>query len=273
MFYNGNEWVEYPLVSADDEGFVSGYSVYEVIRTYYGIPYRLRSHYDRLKKSANFMGFDVPSLEKIKLVLEQAEKIHNYNEYRFKIFVTPFTSNYETFYCFVEELEEDIDIIEEGVVVNIARERKPHFSIIPYYVKTPLNNSVKYIHKKYDYYYESIILNEFGYVAECTFSNIFYVSSGVLITPHLSTGILAGITRHSVLELARELSMEIEEKPNVEVWELLSADEIFLSHTSRGIVPVRRIFPHFTFTVPGVVTETLIANWKDFITKTLDELD
>ncbi len=50
MFYNGNEWVEYPLVSADDEGFVSGYSVYEVIRTYYGIPYRLRSHYDRLKK-------------------------------------------------------------------------------------------------------------------------------------------------------------------------------------------------------------------------------
>ena len=52
---------------------------------------------------------------------------------------------------------------------------------------------------------------------------------------HLSTGILAGITRHSVLELARELSMEIEEKPNVEVWELLSADEIFLSHTSRGI--------------------------------------
>ncbi len=73
-------------------------------------------------------GFDVPSLEKIKLVLEQAEKIHNYNEYRFKIFVTPFTSNYDTFYCFVEELEEDIDIIEEGgVVVNIARERKPHF--------------------------------------------------------------------------------------------------------------------------------------------------
>ncbi len=51
MFYNGNEWVEYPLVSADDEGFVSGYSVYEVIRTYYGIPYRLRSHYDRLKKN------------------------------------------------------------------------------------------------------------------------------------------------------------------------------------------------------------------------------
>lgn len=271
MFYNGNEWVEYPLVSADDEGFVNGYSVYEVIRTYSGIPYRLKSHYYRLKKSANFMGFDVPSLEKINLVLEQAKKIHNYDEYKFKIYVTPFTSSYKTFYCFVEELKEDIDIIEEGVVVNIARERKPHSSIIPYYVKTPLNNSVKFIHKKYDYYYESIILNEFGYVAEGTFSNIFYVSSGVLITPHLSTGIIAGITRTSVIELARYLSMEIEEKPNVEAWELLSADEIFLCHTSKGIVPVRRIFPDFTYTVPGVVTEALLSNWKDFITKTLDE--
>ncbi|PNR92445.1 aminotransferase class IV [Petrotoga sp. 9PWA.NaAc.5.4] len=270
MFFNGKEWVEFPLVSADDEGFVNGYSIYEVIRTYSKIPYSLNKHYERLKKSADFMGLEIPSLEKIKTVLEQANKIHNYEEYRYRIFVTPFTSKYKTFYCFIEELKEDDDLIEEGVIVNISRERKPSSPIIPYYVKTPLNGSVKYIHKKYDYYYDSIVLNEFGYVTECTFSNIFYVSGGVLITPHLSSGILPGITRRNVIELAEELSMEVEEKTNVEVWELLSADEVFLSHTSRGVVPVRRIFPDFTFTVPGVVTEAILENWKDFIAKNID---
>jgi len=271
MFYNGREWVEFPLVSGDDEGFVNGYSIYDVIRTYSGIPYNLKRHYDRLKRSADFMALEIPPLEKIKIVLNQAKKIHNYDEFRFKIYVTPFTSKYKTFYCFVEELKDDADLIEEGVVINIARERKSSSPIIPYYVKTPLNGSIKYVHKKYDYYYDSIVLNEFGNVTEGTYSNIFYVSGGVLLTPHLSSGILPGITREDVLQLANDLSLEIEEKSNVQVWELLSAEEVFLTHTSRGVVPVRRIFPDFTFTVPGVVTEAILDNWKDFITEKIED--
>lgn len=273
MFFNGKEWVEFPLVNADDEGFVNGYSVYEVLRTYSGLPYNLKRHYERLKRSCGFMSLEFPPLDKIRTVLEQAKKIHDYKEYRYKIYITPFTSKYKSFYCFVENLIVNDDLIEEGVVINIARERKPLSPIVPYYVKTPLNGSIKYVHKKYDYYYDSIILNEFGYVSEGTFSNIFYVSGGILITPHISSGVLPGITREDVIQLSKDLSMEIEEKQNVEVWEVLSAEEVFLTHTSKGIVPVRRIFPDFTFTVPGVVTEAILDNWKDFITEKIEDQD
>ncbi|MDY6894408.1 MAG: aminotransferase IV, partial [Thermotogota bacterium] len=67
MFYNGREWVEFPLISGDDEGFVNGYSIYDVLRTYSGIPYHLKRHYDRLKRSADFMALEIPPLEKIKI--------------------------------------------------------------------------------------------------------------------------------------------------------------------------------------------------------------
>jgi branched-chain amino acid aminotransferase len=211
------------------------------------------------------MGLDMPSFDKLLEVTNQALTIHNFEEFRFRMYITPETTKNKTFYFFVEELIEDNQVFEDGIVINIARERKPFNPVIPYYVKSPLNGFIKYVHKKYDYYYESIILNEYGYVTECTFSNIFYVSGNVLITPHISSGVLPGITRDNVLSLANNLSMEVEEKQNVEIWELLSAEEVFLSHTSMGVVPVRRIFPDFTFAAPGLVTETLMDNWKEFI--------
>ncbi len=265
MFFNGKEWIEYPLINADDKGFMNGNSVYEVFRTYSKVPFAMKKHYKRLKRSADFMNFEIPEFQYFLEIINQAIKVHDYPEYRFRIYITPQTSLKKTFYCFVERLEHKNEVFEDGVVINIARERKPFSPVIPYYVKTPLNGFIKYIHNKYDYFYESILLNEYGYVTECTFSNIFYVNSNVLITPHISSGVLPGITRNNIISLAKSLSMEIEEKQNVEAWELLSADEIFLTHTSMGVVPVRRIFPDFTFAVPGLVTETLMDNWKEFI--------
>lgn len=264
MFYNGIEWSEYPLISGDDEGFVKGYSVYEVFRTYSKQFFALNKNYLRLKKSADFLGIDIPTFEKVIEILEQAKKLHSFQEYRFKLYVTPYTASIKSFYLFVEEIQDNKELIDEGVVLNIARERKPHAPVVPYYVKTPLNGFTKYLNKKYDYYYDSIVLNEFGYVTECTYSNIFFVNSGVLITPYLSAGVLPGITRENVIELSKNLSIEVEER-NVELWELLSAEEIFITHTSNGIVPVKRIYPHFTFSVPGIVTDTLLQNWSDFI--------
>jgi branched-chain amino acid aminotransferase len=265
MFFNGKEWVEYPLINADDEGFVKGYSVYEVFRTYNKIPFALKKHYKRMKKSSDFMGIEIPDFEYFLSIIDQAKKIHDFEEYRFKVYSTPTTSKINSFYLFVEEIIDNQELIEDGVIINIARERKPSNPIIPYYVKSPLNGSAKYVHKRYDYYYDSLILNDFGYVTECTFSNIFYVTGGTLITPHISSGVLPGITRKNVINLANSLSLEIEERNNIELWELLSCDEVFLTHTSRGIVPVRRIFPDFTFVVSGVVSQALMDNWKEFI--------
>ncbi|HNY36679.1 MAG TPA: aminotransferase class IV [Petrotogaceae bacterium] len=266
MFYNGLEWLEYPLIVGDDPGFMRGYSVYEVVRTYAKAPFGLKKHYERLKKSADFLGIEVPEYSDILRVMNEAMTIHDFSEYRFRLYITPGTSKKKTFYCYVEEIKENHDLTDSGVVINIARERKPVSPVIPYYVKSPLNGYGEYLRRKYDYYYDTLLINEFGYVTECTMSNIFLVSQGVLITPSLKSGILPGITRENILMLASKLSIEVEER-NVEIWELLSAEEVFISHTSRGIVPVRRIIPDFTFSVPGVMTETFISNWADLVLK------
>ena len=65
MFYNSKEWVEFPLINADDDGFTKGYSVYEVFRTYSGQVFALADYYSRLRRSTAFLGLELPEFEKI----------------------------------------------------------------------------------------------------------------------------------------------------------------------------------------------------------------
>jgi branched-chain amino acid aminotransferase len=77
-------------------------------------------------------------------------------------------------------------------------------------------------------------------VCEGTFTNVFLVKEGKVITPSIDSGILPGITRLNTLRLCRTLGITVEERW-VELSELYGADELFLTHTSRGIVPVNEI--------------------------------
>ncbi|SHE53237.1 branched-chain amino acid aminotransferase [Marinitoga hydrogenitolerans DSM 16785] len=265
MFYNSKNWIEKTIYKNEDFDLFNGYSTYETLRTYNKNIFALRFHYERLKKSAMFLGLEVPEYEILKNTLISGIKNFNCkNDVRIKILINKYTSKEKTFYAFIEPIREIDDLRESGVVLTISRERKPKNPVIPYYVKTTLNGYSMYLRQKYNAYYDSIVLNEFGYVTEGTKSNIFIVTAGVITTPPISAGILPGVTRKIVLELIESFNMDFEER-NIEVWELLSADEIFLTHTSVGIIPVRRIVPNFTFNAPGISTETLINYWQDFI--------
>ena len=89
-------------------------------------------------------------------------------------------------------------------------------------------------------YDEAILLNTHGFVAECTGENLFVVKNGVLITPPLSSGALEGITRASVITIARDLGVEVRED-NLLRSDLYLADEAFLTGTAAEIVPMRSV--------------------------------
>src|SRR5262249_5793134 len=87
---------------------------------------------------------------------------------------------------------------------------------------------------------EPLLLNDPGEVAEGAGSNVFFVKDGVLLTPPLEAGILAGVTRQVVLELARGLEIAAREEP-VAVKDVLAAEEAFLCSTTREVMPIATV--------------------------------
>jgi branched-chain amino acid aminotransferase len=106
------------------------------------------------------------------------------------------------------------------------------------------------------------MLNAEGFVAECTGDNIFIVKGGQLYTPPLSAGALYGVTRATVLELARENRMTVSE-PNLTRYDLFNADECFLTGTGAEIIAVVKIDGRVIGDgKPGAVTGRLVAQYR-----------
>jgi branched-chain amino acid aminotransferase len=111
------------------------------------------------------------------------------------------------------------------------------------------------------------MLNHQGRVAECTADNIFFLAGGVLKTPDLMNGALPGITRASVLDLAREMGLPSEEG-NYGLHDLYNADEVFLTGTGAEIVPVVAVDGRIIGTgKPGVMTKKLLDAFRKLRTR------
>ncbi len=105
---------------------------------------------------------------------------------------------------------------------------------------------------------EGILLNARGYVTECTSSNLFMMRRGTLWTPSLAEGLIPGVTRKCVLSLARRLRLPVQEAP-LTIKRLETADEIFITSTLKGIMPVSRLEQrHLPAPLPGPVTRQLM---------------
>ncbi len=134
-----------------------------------------------------------------------------------------------------------------GVRAKVSPFHKPHSLAVPSFAKAAgnyLNSYLAGIDAQQDGYDEAILLDSRGYVAEGTGENVFVVRNGVLYTPGLQSDILLGVTRDSVIQIARDLGREVVEK-TLSVNELLSADEAFFSGTFAEIAPIREV-SHFT---------------------------
>jgi branched-chain amino acid aminotransferase len=236
-----------------DNGFLFGDSVYEVLRTYRGRPFESGRHFRRMRASADRLGIPVPLsddalLHRVRALLARAGEIESY----IRIVVTRGvgTSSY------------DFDAVEgptvvmiqkalpppsarhyaEGVHLSVVDVRRNHALSLDPAIKSSnlLNNILALREAQARGAEEPVLLNHEGQVAEGASTNVFVVQGGALVTPPLSAGILAGITREVVLELAAAQAVPAREEP-LELAGLLGADEAFLSSTTREIMPIRQV--------------------------------
>ncbi len=154
---------------------------------------------------------------------------------------------------------------EKGVRAKVSPFRKPRSDAIPSFAKACGNYTNSYLaglDAQHDGYEEAILLDAMGNIAEGTGENIFLVRGETLYTPGTESDILLGITRDSVLRLARDLGITVVTKalsPN----ELLTADEAFFSGTYAELAPIREVGPHKIGTdVPGPMTRRIMAAFE-----------
>jgi branched-chain amino acid aminotransferase len=133
--------------------------------------------------------------------------------------------------------------LEAGVRMKVSSWRRMDPNINPVAAKGTgiyINSSLAKVEAVQSGYDEAILLNTQGFVAECTGENLFIVKNGVLVTPPLSSGALAGITRDSIMTIARDLGYPVKEEQLLR-HDLYLADEAFLTGTAAEVVPIRSV--------------------------------
>lgn len=135
------------------------------------------------------------------------------------------------------------EALDNGVAIGVSSWRQRGINAMPPAIKATgnyLNSSLARVEANKHGYEEAILLNEAGMVCEGTGENVFIVKDGVIMTPPVSDGILEGITRDSVMRLARDLGHEVVEASLVRT-QLYTADEVFMTGSAAEIVPVHSV--------------------------------
>ena len=135
------------------------------------------------------------------------------------------------------------EALEQGVRIKISSWRRNNQNALPAAAKATgqyINSVLAKVESLKAGYDEAVMLNETGYVTDGSGENVFVVRDGILETPPISAGCLDGITRDSVITLARDLGIEVREQ-NLVRTDLYNADEAFFTGTAAEITPIREV--------------------------------
>jgi branched-chain amino acid aminotransferase len=262
-------------ISVLDHGLLYGASIYETLRTYRGKPFLLDSHLGRLQESAQGIYLKLPiSIRQIRKELQRTLEAARYPESYVRMIVTrgggelsydPSLCKNPNFIILAKELSPPpAELYDNGVTVSLVSVRRNLASAVNPSLKTGnlLSNMLAWVEGNRHGAYEALMLNVEGQLTECTMSNIFLLRNQTLMTPAIDCGILPGITRGLVLEVARESGMAALETA-LFPHDLYQADEAFLTVTSREIIPVVRCDSQTIGSgVPGAVTKLLHAKYR-----------
>jgi len=239
-------------ISAFDRGFLYGYGIFETMRSYNGRVFRLDQHLSRLMLSSEQLALDRElDTSQLERAVYDTLKANNLSDARIRLTVsagegergiTPSASASSTVMIVAEELVlPSTESYEEGIhAVTVATRRNSHSVLSRTKSMCYLDSLIAKHEAAAAGADEAILLNEMGLVAECSTSNIFLVVGRRLVTPALDSGVLPGITRGVVLELASGMDITVEER-GVPADELLTADEAFITNSIVEILPVSRI--------------------------------
>jgi branched-chain amino acid aminotransferase len=237
-------------ISVFDHGLLYGDGVFEGIRLYRGCVYRLEEHLERLEYSAKALLLQIPlsRAEMAEAVCEACRRNNLVDGY-IRLVVTRGVGNLGLSIASCKKASVIIiadkiqlyppEIYTKGLsIVTVATRRINPAALNPA-VKSLnyLNNVLAKIEAAQMGALEAIMLNDQGYVAECTGDNLFLVHKGVVYTPDVSSGALKGITRQAIMDLCAEMDVRVVEK-NLTRYDVWVADECFLTGTAAEVVPV-----------------------------------
>jgi branched-chain amino acid aminotransferase len=276
VYINGELYEkENARISVYDHGLLYGDGVFEGIRAYNGRIFRCKEHVDRLFASARAIALEIPMSKEevadamratldangltdayIRLVVTRGVGTLGLDPYECSepqvIIITDSVSLYPR-----EYYEKGLELVTVSTLRNHPNALNPRIKSLNY-----LNNILAKIECLQAGVIEAIMLNKEGYVAECTGDNIFIVKDGKLLTPPVHAGILEGITRDVVMELAREAGIGALER-DMTRFDLYVADECFLTGTAAEIIPVVRIDSRdIGDGTPGPLTLKLLAMFR-----------
>jgi branched-chain amino acid aminotransferase len=259
-------------ISVFDRGFLYGDSVYETLRTSGGKFVRWHAHLDRLRRSAQGIGLEIAYGDAdIRSAVRQTVEASGNSESRIRIVVTRGTgplmldvrgAEDQQLVVFVQPLTPISDAVYERGVSAVIVGDGPGLTQPGLKTGNYLPNILalkQAIEQRGD---DAIVCNRAGEVAEGATSNVFMVSAGELSTPPLEDGLLAGITRSRVIELCAEVGLTLHER-SISPAGLRSADEVFLTSSIRGIMPVTRLDGQpMSGERPGELTRRLMGAYE-----------
>jgi branched-chain amino acid aminotransferase len=262
-------------ISVFDHGLLYGDGVFEGLRSYRGKVFRLAEHMRRLYESAKAIWLEIPmSPDEMSHAVNEAVHVNEIDDGYIRLVVTRGAGTLgldpnrcsnpqviiiaDAISLYPPELyEKGLEIITVSVQRNHPAALSPRIKSLNY-----LNNILAKIEGIQAGCIEALMLNHKGEVAECTGDNVFLVRQGVLQTPPLEAGILEGVTRDAVIEIATEAGIEVRQMPLTK-HDVYIADECFLTGTAAEIVPVVRVDNRMIGTgKPGPVTRDLEKRFK-----------
>ena len=235
-------------ISVFDHGVLYGDGVFEGIRFYHDRVFRLDEHIDRLWDSAKAIALNIPLSreEMIESTLETVRQNDLHDGY-IRLLVTrgvgslglsPDSCRRPSVIIIAATIALYPDsLYEKGLTMATCSVRRIPPAALSPRIKSMnyLNNILAKIEAQQAGAAEGVMLNEQGYVAECTGDNLFVIKKGVISTPPVNAGILAGITRAVVFELAKKNDIPIKEE-DLTRYDILVADECFLTGTAAEVI-------------------------------------
>ncbi len=265
---------ENAVVSVYDHGLLYGDGVFEGIRAYNGRIFKLRTHLLRLYDSARAIRLEIPySIDDMAEALRKTLVANERKDAYIRLCVTrgegtlglnPFTCKRPTVFIIVDTIAlYSQDLYRDGMAVVTASTMRTHPAALSPRIKSMnyLNNILAKIEAIDAGVPEAIMLNHLGFVAECTGDNIFTISRfkgrPTLCTPPLHAGILEGVTRDVVIELAHAAGIPLREM-DMSKHDIYVAQEMFLTGTAAEVIPVTKVDGRAIGDgKPGVVTAML----------------
>lgn len=240
IYFINNNFVEKKnaFIHVNDIGLLRGFAVFDYLKTYFGKPFHLTDHIQRLFRSADLIGLKIPQSQKeINTIVYQILEKNNFTESSIRIVVTggigtdSKSQGTPTLIIYCDPRNElDSKLYTTGVKIKSVQDIRD----IPLAKTINYTHAIKYLSEFIPKGFFEVLYVFNDLILECTSSNIFIIKKNRLITP--KENLLSGITRNLILSICSP-ELKVEER-DVSFTEALNADEIFVTSTDKEVLPV-----------------------------------